>query len=599
MIILAFYPLFPRFYDANVCLLRDGEILFAFEEERLLRNQHAYTGPGDPVRSLFGALAKYKLHPAEVNLWAACVALKDQVRPWELFFARTGLVKLLNGAQVATVRHHQAHVAASVLTAPFDQCLYLSLDGGGDDEFARIGVFNGHEFKDIHTSRSEHIANFYSFITQAIGFTEFEEGKIMGLAGYGKVDESLYRKFRGILSLAPDGLSVLFNRGAYELSIGVQYANYEWSNFRQHKVQVPRYRFPSLPEMATMNKADIAATLQKLTEELTLEITVNAIKMTGQRNLCLAGGLFDNASLNQRIRELPEVEVVHLPMAVGDAGLSLGAALFTYWTNSGKRCVQRPLSPFLGPEFGDDEIEAALQAYGIAYERATDVPQRAARHIAEGKIVGWFQGRGEYGPRALGNRSVLADPRDMSSKVRVHQKLKQRDEFMPYAASILEAYKDDYLIKATSSPYMGMAFEVSPARRAEIPGAVHVDGTCHPQTVNKEWSPAFHALVSEFHQLTGVPLVLNTNFNQHGEAMVATPQHAIEHLLRGAVDVLLIGNFEVHRRLVEQAEMEVRMVPESEHVRALEIEPALPARRRDEFCRHEQPAGFAPEHLHP
>jgi carbamoyltransferase len=427
MIILGFYPLYPRFHDANVCLLKDGEVLFACEEERLLRSQHAYSGPGDPVRGIFGALSKYKIHPAQVDCWAGCGFLHDHVKPWEHFFARTGLLKFVANPKISWVRHHQAHVASSVLTSPFAECLYVSLDGGGDDGYAKIGVFDGNQFRDIHTSQNYHIANFYSFITQGIGFNEFDEGKTMGLASYGKVDESVYRKFRNVISIAPDGLSVQFNVNAFTRSFAFAFEKYDWHNFRIHKVARPSYQIPSIPELQFVNKADIAATLQKLTEDLALEIVANALKATGQRMLCLAGGLFHNVKLNQKIRELPGVEAVHLPMAVGDPGLSLGAALFVYWSTTKKRCAQTPLSRFVGPDYSDDEIENILNAYGIAHERVASPARRAATCLAEGKIVGWFQGKGEYGPRALGNRSVLADPRDLNSKARVNQMLKKRD----------------------------------------------------------------------------------------------------------------------------------------------------------------------------
>jgi carbamoyltransferase len=577
MTILGFYPLYPRFHDANVCLLRDGEVLFAYEEERLLRSQHAYSGPGDPVRGIFGALAKYKIHPSQVDCWAGCGFMHDHVKPWEHFFARTGLLKFIPNPKIALVRHHQAHVACSVLTSPFEKCLYISLDGGGDDGYAKIGVFDGNGFKDIHTSQNYHLANFYSFITQGIGFNEFDEGKTMGLASYGSVDESLYHKFRNIVSIGPDGLTAQMNFNAFTRSFTFAFEKYDWHIFRQHKVARPSYQIPSIPELQFMNKADVAATLQKLMEDLALEIVANALNTTHQRNLCLAGGLFHNVKLNQKIRELPEVESLHLPMAVGDPGLSLGAALFVHWSTTKKRCSQTPLSPFLGPEFINEEIENVLNAYGIAHERVASPAHCAAKHIAEGKIVGWFQGRGEYGPRALGNRSVLADPRDLNAKARVNQLLKKRDWFMPYAPSILEEFKDDYLVNAQSSPYMAMAFDVKTEKRSLIPGAVHVDGTCRPQTVSKAWSPLYHELISEFYKLTNIPVVLNTSFNQHGEAMVATPQNAVEHLLRGAVDVLIIGNFEVFRRLEEREEQSVRIISEEEHLRFLKIEPAISA----------------------
>lgn len=574
MIILGFYPFYPRYHDANVCLLRDGEVLFAFEEERLLRSQHAYTGPGDPVRGIYGALAKYGIHPSEIDVWAGVGFTGDVKNAWEHFFRRTDLIKYAPRVNAVRVTHHSAHVAASVLTAPFDRCLYFSFDGGGDDGYAKIGVFTGNEFSDLHTSAGLHIANFYNFLTKIIGFKDFEEGKLMGLAAYGRPEEKLLAKFKQIIHIAPDGLGVVFDAGAIQREPELDYSKFSWDNFRQHKLAFPRYHIPAAPELDEMNRADVAATVQKLTEELTLDIVQNAIRRTGESRICLSGGLFQNVIVNKKIRELPEVEALHVPMAMGDGGLGLGAALFAYWSATGRRCAQRPLTPYLGPDFSDDAIESAAGVHGLKFRRHDDAAAAAAQQIAEGRVVGWFQGRGEFGPRALGNRSVLADPRRPEAKARVNQLLKKRDWFMPYAPSILEEHMGEYLIDAVPSPYMNQAFDVRPERRESIPAAVHADGTCRPQTVRRDWSPEYHRLISEFHKITGIPVVLNTSFNQHGEAMVATPKNAIEHLIRGAVDVLFIGPFEIEREFIARAKTpDVHIVPEEEQLLRLRLEP--------------------------
>jgi carbamoyltransferase len=582
MMILGLYPVEPTPHDANVCLLQDGNVLFASEEERLARNQHYYTAPGDPMRSLLAALRQTCITPDRIDLWAFVGSPRsgDFEHAVTDFFRRTTLGSHgMGNVRCVRIRHHEAHVATAVLTSPFDRCLYFSLDGGGDDGYAKIGVFDGSTFQDLHRAEDLHLANFYSCMTHVIGFHEFEEGKTMGLASYGACDPALYRKLRQVIRLDADGMTLRFNREMLQAERLLRLDKYDWNNVRRQKVCCTRYSFPSVSEIRYMNRADIAATVQQLAEDIVLELVANAVARTGIRQICLSGGLFQNVKINKKVRELPEVEAVHIPMAVGDAGLGLGAALAAYWKATGRRCSETPLSPYLLHEFTAQEIESAIGDYGLRYTRTSEPATLAARHIAEGKVVGWFQGRGEYGPRALGSRSVLADPRDPDSKARVNQLLKKRDWFMPYAPSILDEFKDEYLEEASESPYMAMAYDVRPERRRFIPAAVHVDGTCRPQTVRRDWSPRFHELITEFHRLTGVPVVLNTSFNRHGQAMVTTPQHALDHLVLNAVDVLMIGDFEVRREFLHRDTGPGDLVSEATKVLELRIEPAIRALR--------------------
>lgn len=582
MIILGLYPVEPTPHDANICLLKDGQVLFAAEEERLARNQHYYTTPGDPMRSILGALRHVHITPDRIDIWALVGSPRSGnfEHATTDFFQRTTLGSYGTGdVRCVRIRHHEAHVAAAVLTSPFDRCLYFSLDGGGDDGYARIGVFDGSTFHDLHRAEDLHLANFYSCMTHVIGFHEFEEGKTMGLASYGTCDPVLYQKLMQVIRLDADGMTVRFNREMLHAERMLLLNKYDWNNLRRQKVCCTDYSIPSIPEIRYMNRADIAATVQQLAEDMVLEIVSNAIGRTGIRQVCLSGGLFQNVKINKKIRELPDVKAVHIPLAVGDAGLGLGAALAAHWRATGKRCTQTPLSPYLLHEFTAQEIEKALVDYGLKYKR-TDQPARvAAGHIADGKVVGWFQGRGEYGPRALGNRSVLADPRDADSKARVNQLLKKRDWFMPYAPSILDDFKDEYLTRASDSPYMAMAYDVEPSKHHLIPAAVHVDGTCRPQVVRRDWSPRFHELITEFHRLTGIPVVLNTSFNRHGQAMVTTPEHALDHLVLNAIDILVIGDFEVRREFLHPHAGAEDLISETTKVLELKMEPAIRALR--------------------
>ena len=289
---------------------------------------------------------------------------------------------------------------------------------------------------------------------------------------------------------------------------------------------------------------DIAATGQKLVEDYALIIVKNILKKTKKNNIVCSGGFFQNISFNKRLLDMG-LKGVYVPSAPNDAGLSLGAALFTKMTIQKNR-PKKIISPYLGPNFKSDEIELLLNDYKLKFKKSKNTCLDTAKLLSEGKIVGWFQGRSELGPRSLGARSVLADPRRLQNKAKINQLLKKRDWFMPYAPSILSDQMGIFFKKFNKSPYMSFALDVV-NNHDKIRAAVHVDGTSRPQAVFKELNFKFYNLIKHFYKITAVPAVLNTSFNRHGIATIVTPRNAIDHLLNGCVDILVIEDFIVYK----------------------------------------------------
>ena len=277
---------------------------------------------------------------------------------------------------------------------------------------------------------------------------------------------------------------------------------------------------------------------------------------TDSKNIVFSGGLFQNVALNKALLNA-EFDNVYFPSAPSDSGLSLGAAL--YIKNKNKPNSSETLSAFLGPSFSGSDITEVLDRHRLIYHKHKDIAEVVAQKLSEGQTVGWFQGRGEFGPRSLGNRSLVADPRDMKSKEKINQLLKKRDWFMPYAPSILEEDYLDWVDQEHYSPYMQIAFDMSSDMADKVPSAVHVDGTTRVHVVRKSENSLYWSLINEFKKLTGIPVLLNTSFNRHGIATISTPRQAVEHLLEGCMDYLAIGDnlvaFEDNRIVAQRNEV--------------------------------------------
>lgn len=438
------------------------------------------------------------------------------------------------------VDHHLAHAASTFFPSPFAEAAIFSADGiGSDGTCTFLGVGRGNQIQELRRVKYPHsLGAFYSLVTEYLGFyPTVDEGKVMGLASYGT--DRYVADFRQMIHLGPDG--------AYELDLSW----FEHHTTAKHRVS-PKFlaKFgpprPRVKGAVAQHYADIAYALQKVLEEAGLHVARWLYAQTGCKNICMAGGVALNSVMNGRILlETPFTEFFAQP-AAGDGGTAVGAALYVSNSLLGEA---RPTGDYiyLGPEFSEAEIEAALQASGLPYRRMEDITQPVAQAVADGKIVGWFQGRLEFGPRALGNRSILADPRSFESKPRLNEKVKHREPFRPFAPSVLAERAGDYFVSDYPSPVMLLVFDVLEHQKNAVPAITHVDGTARVQTVSRTDNPTYWQLIKSFEELTGVPMVVNTSFNDNDEPIVCSPSDAIRCFHKTDLDGLALGPFWVEK----------------------------------------------------
>lgn len=549
MTVLSLYPLplISYTHDAAATLLNDTRIIYAYEEERVSRRQHSIAA--FPEQSALIALQRSGIMPDDLNevvvtSMNSCDRQADYRSKIE--FLRE-LLLLSPKTPISCVAHHLAHSALAVLTSPFQTCAFLTVDAGGDGYMGHWGVFRQGQFT-IEESFGLSPGIFYAYITCLAGFSLFEEGKVMGLSAFGAVNERLYKWLRRNFFISKGKAEMQTSEAVrlrWESSLLPR--RFDLDSPRRHKYYKLGVRFHEQNDeewLAGIAPWDVAATGQLVFEELMLEAVENVIEASNCTDLALSGGALQNVLLVDKLQRLAGIRV-HVPLAPHDSGLALGAGLYRMFEETGNR-IACPTPPYLGPSFPPEQVEATIRAFGLPYVERRDLSIAAVEEILRGRTVGWFSGPAEFGARALGARSVLADPRSPWAKARLNQTLKRRDWFMPYAPSILEERGHEYFEDFQPSPYMNRAFRIRPEKAKDIPSALHVDGTCRAHSVDSKSNPPYHALLSEFERRTGIPLVLNTSFNRHGLPMVATPQQAIHHLLDGSVDCLAIEHFIVH-----------------------------------------------------
>ena len=442
--------------------------------------------------------------------------------------------------KVHLVDHHRAHAASTFFISPWDEAAILTLDGiGSDGTSTFLAVGRGNRITDLHRIKFPHsLGAMYAMVTGYLGFwPTMDEGKVMGLAPLGR--DTYVEQFEDLVHLDPDG--------GYEL-------NLSW--FRHHvsgkHVVSQTFIAPFCPPRprsrvtadnpVPQHYADIAYALQATLERAGLNLARWLHRETGMSRLCVAGGVALNSVMNGRILlETPFEEFFAQP-ASADDGSALGAALQVSVGRYGASRV-RDGYMFTGPEFDEVEYEQALADAGVSYTRVDDIAAHTASRLADGLIVGWFQGRMECGPRALGNRSLLADPRDPDSKARMNEKVKHREPFRPFAPSCLAERSGEFFASGYPSPVMLLVFDVLEHQRSVVPAITHVDGTARVQTVSQQDNPLYWQMISHFERLTGVPMVLNTSFNDNNEPIVCTPQDAIACYLKSDVDAIALGPF--------------------------------------------------------
>lgn len=568
--------------DASACAVVDGRIAAAAEEERFNRVKHA---AGFPAEALRYALADSGAGPGDVRILAVAR------NPWARIFKKAlyafkmpSLARSRIGVQsrfasiaeeaagalgvppgqieVRRIEHHKAHMASAFLVSPFEEAAVLSVDGLGDFASAMWGVGQGHRLKPLGAVSFPHsLGIYYTALTQYLGFPKYgDEYKVMGLASYGQPE--MLDEFRRIV-ITHNGGRMDFELGADYFTHHVTGAEMTWQGgepvigrlYSDHLAKrLGKARAPSEP--IEDRHFAIASSLQRRLEEVVLDRLRTLRKITGMRRLCLAGGVAFNCVANGKIFEQTGFDEVYVQSAAGDAGLAIGAAMYVWHHELGHRREFVMEHSYWGPQFNAQQIGALLDSNrghlereGCAIQRIDDpaeLDRRTAQAIADGKVIGWFQGRMEWGPRALGNRSILADPRRSEMRDILNAKIKRREMFRPFAPSILEEATAQYFTQDQPSPFMLMAYPVKPEKRSVIPATTHVDGTGRLQTVNPRQNERYYNLIKEFGRQTGVPVLLNTSFNEN-EPVVCKPEEALNCFLRTRMDVLVLGPYMVTR----------------------------------------------------
>lgn len=585
--------------DAAAAIIRDGQLIAAVEEERFNRCKHCAGFPTESVKyclSVAGISIEDVAHVGisrdpSANLHKKILftaqraakqlsgvgrkadkvdggaksgpglfgqitdRLSNSAKTRDL---RDDLAKSLGAqkssikAKIHNVEHHRAHLASSFYVSPFERAALLSIDGFGDFISTMWGMGDGNDIEVLGQVEYPHSTGIvYTATTQFLGFPHYgDEGKVMGLAPYGT--PRYMKEFREIIRTDEGGrfkLNLDYFRHHAE---GVEMSWDEGSPTigRIYSDEFARTFGPARAkgQPITDRERDIAASLQQRLEEVAFHVLNHLHERTGLTDLGLSGGVAYNSVMNGKILLNTPFKRIYVQPAAGDSGTALGVCYQIY-----NGLLKQPRAfvmegAYTGPEFSDEEIRAELEKSELTYETYSDreVTRRAAADIAAGAVMGWFQGRMEFGPRALGNRSIVVDPRRADMKEILNERIKKREPFRPFAPSVLEERVGDYFEQTHPAPTMLMVYQVREERRAEIPAVTHVDGSGRLQTVSPAVNGRYYQLISDFNELTGTPVVLNTSFNEN-EPVVCTPRHAIDCFLKTRMDVIYLGNFAVRR----------------------------------------------------
>ena len=568
--------------NSSAAIVCDGKLVAAVEEERFNRVKYAAGFPSAAVRYCLDA-AGLKLTEVDHiaiprNPWAR-LATKLFYAARMPGFARerakvlirfTGIPEALGSAfeldpksikaRFHRIEHHLAHIASAFYVSPFDRAAALSADGLGDFASTMWASGTGNRLRVLGSIAFPHsLGMYYTALTQFLGFWKFgDEYKVMGLAAYGQPE--FLDEFRRIV----------VSSNALDFRLGLEYFTHHrtgpeltWSDSTKTPVQGRLFSeflekrmgaTRAAAEELTKRHYNIAATMQARVEEVLFEMLRRLHAQTKQKSLCLAGGVAFNCVANGKIFSETPFENVYVQPAAGDAGLAVGAAFHIHHQVLGNPRSFVMDHAYWGPGYSEAEMQAALGRcgitaidYNIGEFSEEQAAKETARLISEGNIVGWYQGRAEWGPRALGNRSIVVDPRRAEMKEILNSRIKHREMFRPFAPSILEERVGDFFECSKPSPFMTFAYSVRPEKRSAIPAPTHVDGTGRLQTVSRAANPRYWRLIYEFGELTGVPVVLNTSFNDN-EPIVCRPEEAIECFRRTRMDVLVLGNTIVTKR---------------------------------------------------
>ena len=565
--------------DSSACLMKDGKIINAIEEERIRRIKHWAGFPSEAIKfclkdagitisdvdyitigrnpsahlgkkivSSLKKLANFQFIKDRVSNIKKVTSLKSEIAKG------LGVSESDIRAEIKHIEHHRSHLASAFYVSPFEEAAILSIDGFGDFSSTMIAVGKGNKIEVLDSVTYPHsLGVFYTAFTQFLGFPWYgDEYKVMGLAPYGepkyvdKLKQIVKLKDNGLFELdesyfihSTEGVAMTWDNGAP--FIGRIYSDKVIQEFGQ-----PRDKDESLNQY----HKDIAASVQKHCEDVIFHVLNHLQKRTGLKNICIAGGVAQNSVANGKVLQLTEFKKIYIPSAGYDAGTAIGSTLWQYHQNLGKERKYFIRDAYFGAHYSDDEIEQVLKDANISYKRfASDEEaiELTAEMLANGAVIGWFQGRTEFGPRALGNRSVLVHPGRPDAKDLINAKIKRRESFRPFAPSILREYVNEYFEQEDDVYFMEKVFMIRPEKRNGLPAVTHVDGSGRLQTVHKDVSPKYYALIDKFREKTRLPILLNTSFNEN-EPIVNHPKEALDCFLRTEMDAIVMGNCVVVRK---------------------------------------------------
>jgi carbamoyltransferase len=564
--------------DSSAAIFVNGKMVAAIEEERFQRVKH---WAGFPAKAIAFCLEEAGIKIDQVEHIAIGRDPKAKFFKKLLFLASqpSGSFKVIkdrlkNSKQVASldtefenhfgiaasvikpkihqIEHHRSHLASAFFASPFEKAALLSIDGSGDFTTTMTGIGNDNNIEVLDSVDFPHsIGLFYTAFTQLLGFPHYgDEYKVMGLAPYG--EPKYVDKLAKIIRFNSDGLfkldlSYFISATEGIISYGEDHIPQVRTLFNK-KVEDEFGAARKGSEPLTQYHKDMAASIQRITEKVIFHILTHLHKKTGLDSVCIAGGVAQNSVANGKITRNTPFKNVYIPSAGHDAGISMGAALYVQHQIKKFPRQKAILSAYTGSSFLNADIETLLKSKNISFRRLEDLElyDTVSERLINAGVVGWFNGKAEFGPRALGGRSILADPRRMDAKDLLNAKIKRRESFRPFAPSILKEHVSDFFEVNDIVPFMEKVFPIRKEKQASIPAVTHVDGTGRLQSVDRDVSPKYYGLIEAFYNKTGIPILLNTSFNEN-EPIVNSPEEALNCFLRTSMDMLVLENIVIER----------------------------------------------------
>ncbi len=547
------------YHDSAACLVKDGEVVFAAHEERYTRKKHDESFPKNAVEHALrhagitvedlSAVGFYekpflkffdRILQVSFRVWPrGFIMYHRAMQEWMLkkLWIPQNIQKELNyKGPILYTTHHESHAASAYFPSGFDDAAVVTVDGVGEWSTATIGHGKGTHMTMLKEIRfPDSLGLLYSAITYYLGFkVNSAEYKVMGLAPYG--EPRYMKEMRALIDLKEDG----------SFKLNMKYFNYEYGQTMTGRAIEKLFGQPTRKGESPLLQfhKDVARSLQEITDEAMLKIAAHAKKLTGSRNLCMAGGVALNCVANGKILRSGLFENIFIQPASGDAGGALGGAMAIWHKQFKGARTGKMEHAYLGNEYADLEIRNFLDGQGIPYERLDDdaLIDKVSSLLEGTNVIGWFQGRMEYGPRSLGNRSIIADAHNKENWQKVNLKIKFRESFRPFAPTVLEDKVSEWFDLDRESPYMLLVADTLPAKRTTIPAVTHVDGSARIQTIRRDQNPKYYDLISAFEKKTDCPVIINTSFNVRGEPIVESPKDALNCFLHTHMDYLVLGN---------------------------------------------------------